>query len=375
MLSVFSACQQLDPLVPLADEQKSDGKDKVALPATWSSVSSQTTVVNGRIRFVDDVHFNDYFRVVSTVDEKVVEDFFAGLPNFNSLKERNQREELADTTSHEDVNCRTLRDGSIWCTNLNPPRATDEGAEGAESLIQDEFLYFATNENYELAIGTTIVKITPQYTYLIINGQTVTFDPTLNNLTQQQHKKATSENFFMVREGLYAHKNETFVQENIYDKTSFNCGQSEQNEYDYTSGRGRRKIKAKIWSQNLGIYSSAGCSTKNLRRRLGIFWQERTDKISVFWPTFEYEIKDPNTGQYVNFLHYTGAHFDNNKSKQIERFEFKTAIVKVKCVPNGPCVPADIKFSGCIKLICVKTNHTVHNGSNSGQLNLTLACP
>jgi hypothetical protein len=375
MLAFFSACQQIDPLIPQnADKSKEQDKDKMALPATWSSVSSQITVVNGRVRFVDDVHFRNYFQVVSTVDEKVVEDFFINLPNFNSLKEKNQREELGDTTSREDVNCRNLRDGSIFCTNLNPPTATEEGAEGISSLVQDEMMYFILNEQGEFAIGSFITRITTTFTYVYASDTTIVFDRngTNNRILEQTVKSRgkAEDGFVKVSDKLFAFKIQTTIGNDV-DKMSLPCGdRNRENELEYRTNRPKRKLKGKIWSQNLGIYSSFGCHSKNLKRRLGIWWQERNEEIRLGWTNVEYETSDPLTGSPLRVRPANQTISEVNNSKIIRRFEIQTGQFGTICTGSS-CKPK-IKFTKCIKIISANTSHFARQSGAQGTFALTL---
>jgi hypothetical protein len=133
----------------------------------------------------------------------------------------------------------------------------------------------------------------------------------------------------------------------------------------------RRKLKSKIWSQNLGVFASAGSSTKNLRRRWRIWFQERTSSITLNWTNVVLELKDPNTGIPITVNINPMSITKTNRSKIIERWEWQTGILTL-CLGGGKDCKPKIKAPKCIKIKSANTHHRVVNGSNQGVRNLAI---
>ncbi len=313
-----------------------------------ANLYSGITVAKGRVRFASSASFSNYFSQSEGYNSKQTEDFFAGL-NFNSLKSKIQAEELLSASPQP-----------------NDPVASpeEEGSEGFSTLVEDENVYFFLNQHGEFQIESTVIRITPEFTYIYDQSETITFNQALEQATQQAYLNTQNpEDFFDVNSKLQAFKIETSTK-----NFSLGCGQSADDYHIYMSGR---KMKAKIWSQNLGVFSSAGCHTKNLRKRLGIWWQERTDFVRVRWDDFVFEIKDPFSGTKVTFTYPAGSYEGHNVSKRIKRFQQQTAIIGPVCDASGKCKPK-IKTSGCIKVKSAASSHLARRGTDEGFRNLSL---
>lgn len=242
--------------------EKQEVVDAVAKHTNQKSadVFSRITVKNSRVHFLNENDFKSYFEAAALQSEKTTEDFFSALA-FNSLKEKNQASELVNSSPE---------------VGDPLPSTEEEGAEGETSLVEDEFMYFLLNEQAEFSMDNLVFKITPEFTYAQVGNTAINYDDALLNLTRQTYNSKPTDVFFEVKPGLSAFK----IEKNETGQKFFGCAQTASNESQYATNP-HRKLKAKIWSQNIGVYASAGCSTKHLRRRLRVWWQTRTDFIEV----------------------------------------------------------------------------------------------
>jgi hypothetical protein len=340
----ISACEQSNL------DEPSPKDDLNSLKSGGTSLYSGITVSNGRVKFANSSSFDAYHQQSGNYTEKQTEDFFAGL-SFNSLKAKKQAAELLTSSPQP---------------GDPAPSPEEEGSEGEDNLVEDEFIYFLLNEQGEFQIESAVIRITPEFTYVYDENENITFDAALETVTQQAYLNATNpDDFFDVNSKVQAFK----IQNNGQKRIGIYCGQSAS---DYHIYMNRRKMKAEIWSRNLGIFASGGFSTKNLRKRWGIWWQERTDFVSVGWRNVVFELKDPYNGNTVTITYPDGDLPGTNVSKRIRRFQLHTAIVGKVCDPiTGKCKPS-IKPAGCIKIKSARTSHVARHGSHQGMRSLSL---
>jgi hypothetical protein len=320
-------------------------EDVNSLKSGGTSLYSGITVSNGRVKFANSSSFESYTQQSQVYTEKQTELFFAGL-SFNSLKAKKQAAELLISSPQP---------------GDPAPSPNEEGPEGESDLVEDEFIYFLLNENGEYQIESAVIRITPEFTYVYDENENITFDAALETATQQAYLNATNpDEFFDVNSKLQAFK----IENNGNKRLSYYCGQSVKGEDEYMT---RRKMKSEIWSRNLGIFASGGFSTKNLRKRWGIWWQERTSSITLNWTNVVIEIKDIGMGLVQTVPLPPENYTHTNRSKIIKRWNFQFALF---CFGGG--CKQKFKAPYCIKIKSANTHHRVVNGSNQGVRNLAI---
>jgi hypothetical protein len=134
------------------------------------------------------------------------------------------------------------------------------------------------------------------------------------------------------------------------------------------TGASDRRIKARFWSQNYGIFSSAGTSTRSQNRALRIWWAESANRIYLKYEG-QIQQKDP-FNNLITFDLVPTIEDRTNRSRLGKTFQWTSAIVGTACDPiTGEC-KEKFKPASPFKIKKLETCHYVLDEGRHGEISL-----